>query len=155
MIRWLLWFWFKAHTGVNRISAPLLPSEEPWFHTALVEKEGRLLLLELFSSSHRTFSVPYTNCGSPDLFCVVTFGLWATGRELKILYMHTPIPWVFTFMSFITAPPAPEFKMKHLKFDQGCVLMSAWVMSVPCFLKWFLPFYLPLEKKTNQINCFL
>lgn len=55
-------------------------------------------------------------------------------------YIHTPTPWVFTFMSFITPPPASEFKIKHLKFDQGCVLMSAWILCVPCFLKWFLPY---------------
>lgn len=149
-----VWFWFKARTGVNRISAP--GSSFPiwatlWFHIALVDKEGRLLSLEVFSSSYRTI-FPYLSHAKTVALQIsfvwsllVSEPLVGNWRSLG-LHMHTPTPWVFTFMSFITPPPAPEFKMKRLKCDQGCVLTSAWIICVPCFLKWFLPFSLPPEK---------
>lgn len=129
----------------------------PWFHVALVDKEGRCY-------SWRCL-LPLTDFFFPFLSHTQTVGLqiyfllsYLVSEPLignwksPDLYMHTPIPWVFTVMSFITPPPAPEFKMKHLKFDQGCVLMSAWIIHVPCFLKWFLPFCLPPEK--NRLTAF-
>lgn len=160
MIRWLLcphqvWFWFKAHSGVRRIFlllVPLFPSEQPCGFTLFwwIRREGCyswscLVLTEHFPFLSHTQTVALQIC---FVFSHLVPELVGNLRSLG-LFMHTPTPWVFTFMSFITPPPAFEFKMKHLKFDQGRVLMSAWIICVPCFLQWFLPFCLPSGKKSR------
>lgn len=103
MIRWLLcphhhvWLWFKAHVESrgSLLLVPLFPSEQPPGFTLLwwKRREGChswSCLVPL--TEHFSFSVPYRSCGSPGVFCVLTFGPWASGREFKVtglLHSHS------------------------------------------------------------------
>jgi len=118
------WFWllFKSLVFMKKINLPMCTAQ--LLPMAFVSEEGRVLLCAavIFSPLLHIFKMSLSRnmIKSTSFTPVPLAGNWRSlGRSVC-----TPVPSISPSVSCIIPPPAPAFKMKHLKFDQVHTLTS-------------------------------